>query len=380
MKQKPDKRKRRFQRVKYLAAATALIFVMLPGALVNSTEVTARAFITAIGTDKVPDGYEITAQFVLPKGSSGEKEELGLISSKGKTLKTALDGISSKTGKKANLAHCKLLFLGRSITEEGLISNLDFFMRSPDVDNGLMIAATSDAAKDNLKKLSEFEKNSAFSLPDFFSQNRSNGLNPVVTLNSFMEGYYEGIGDLILPVIDIIHSELSDEFKTAVIKGGRQVKTLDREGTRTLLLLDRKITRGTMLLENIGGEPRKISLDIKGKRAGIKTAFRDGKPVCCISLRFKLSLDETEGESYSSLSFGEGEKFGRLIEAAVREKIKADIQELHRQCAEEDFDVMGVTKHFYRFNNKKYKAYTAAGGNIIKDCQINVKVDADIKI
>lgn len=383
MKPKPERKRFKFARIKYLIAAAALLFAMLPDMLVKSTQVTARAFITAIGVDRTDDGgYELSAQLLTPQNPGGgtEQQKQSLVSSKGKTLKTAIDGVSSKTGKEANLAHCKLLFLGRSVIEEGLINNLAFFMRSPDVDNGLMIAASSGAAKDNLTKLSEFEKESAFSLSDFFSQNRSSDLNAAVVLKTFMEDYYEGVGDLSLPVIDVRGAELSDEFKTAVIKNGRLAEILDKEPTKTLLWLDQRVTSGTILLENGGEGADKTALNVRSKTAAVKTAFRDGKPVCSISLNFKLFPEEGGGFGGGEFPLTESKKRGEAIALAVREKITADILELRRRCADGGFDVMRINEHFFRFNNRKYKAYLAAGGNITRDCTLEIKVKADVKI
>ena len=372
-------KKKRFTRLKYIAVAAVLLFLLLPDATSNSMQITARALVTAIGVDRTAEGgFEVTAQLILPQNSTDSPQAQDFVTSKGRTVKTAVDGVTAKTGKRANLAHCKLLFLGVSALDAGLADSLDFFLRSPEIDNGIMVAAASGAAKDAVKKLSGLDKLSAFALPDFLSQNNTNGLNSVVTLKNFSESYYSGIGDLILPVIEIAEksdgekdeggeedgnpdfpaAELSDDFKTAVIKDGRLVRVLGKDDTRRLMWLDKKAKTGTLPIEN--GDER-IALEIKGKRVKTKAVFKGGKPVYQINIFLNLSADERQGSATD-------------IKAAAREQISADLQNLHRECIAGDFDVMRINESFFRFKNKKYKAYKAAGGDILKDCAIEVKV------
>ena len=360
-------KKKRYTRLKYIVTAAAVLFLFLPNAAVNSMQITARALITAIGVDRTETGaYEVTAQLVLPQNSADKPQIQDFVVSGGRTAKDAVDGVTAKTGKRASLSHCKLLFLGESALNENLTDSLDFFLRSPEVNGGLMLAAASGAAKDAVKKLSGFDKLSAFALPDFLSQNNTNDLNSVVTLKDFADGYYGGAGELILPVLDITEksgegkegAELSQEFKTAVIKGGRLLKILDGRDTRRLMWLDKKAKTGTLTLENLGGGNEKVSLDIKKKRVKTKAVFRDGKPVYQISVFLNLSADERRGE----------------IGTAAREQITAELQGLYKECADGDFDVMRINETFYRFKNKKYRAYKAAGGDILKDCKLEIKV------
>ena len=398
---KGNKNNKKFTRLKYIAVAAALLFLLLPDAITNSMQITTRALVTVLGVDRTVDGgYEVTAQLVLPQSSSDTPQTQDFVYASGGTLKSALDGVSAKTGKRANLAHCKLLFLGDSALKESAIDSLEFFLRAPEVDNGLMLAAASGTAKDAVKKLSGFDKLSAFSLPDFLSQNNANGGNSTVTLKNFMEARYSGIGDLTLPVIDITEksggekdeggeddgnpefpsAELSAEFKTAVIKGGKLIETLKTENTRRLAWLDKKAKTGTLVLENFGGGGNeKIALDIKKKTIKKKASFGGGKPVYTVDICLKLSLDEA-GSNYTNISYGEKKKLSGEIKAAAREKINADIQSLHEECVAGGFDIMSINEKFFRRKNKRYKKYIATGGDILKDCLIKVKTDCEIKI
>ena len=404
---RPDKKRRlNLARLRYLALAAVLLILLTPNALITSVQITARAFVTTIGVDRADDGgYEATAQLVLPQSSADAPQTQDFVSAKGKTLKAAIDGISAKTGKNANLAHCKLVFLGQGVLNDGLMDSLDFFLRAPEINNGLMIAAADGAAKDAVKRLSGFDKLSAFSLPDFLSQNSTNELTSTVTLKDFTEKYYGGAGGggLIMPVLDIIEksdeekaeggetdgnpefpsARLSGEFKTAVIKDGRPVKILDGESTRKLLWLDKRAKRGTLLLENFrfGGGDQILSLDIKNKRVKLKTAFKDGKPVCAVSISLKLSLYERQANGgRNALTHADKKRLAADIAAAARQKLNAEINELREVCADGGFDIMGVNESFFRFQNKKYKAYRAGGGDVLKDCLLTVNVKSDVKI
>jgi len=394
---KTKTQKRRKGRIKYILAAAAMLFLLLPDALVNSMEITTRAFVAAIGIDTAEGGgYEATAQLILPQGSHDKPQAQDTVSAIGKTVKTAVDGISSRTGKTANLAHCKLLFLGKSVLEKGPMSAVNFFMRSSDVDNGMMIAA-AESAKDTVEKLSQLEKLTALSLPDFFSQSRGGGMTPVATLKTFTEGYYAGTGDLTLPLIEMRdkpeqgdeegesgeespQAELSENLKTAVIKNGRLLTVVGEDESRALLWLDKRVSKGTLLLEGFDGAAKNLAFDIKSKRVRLRAAFKKGSPVMNVGLRLKLSLDETNEESYTNLSFNEKKKLLKNIETAIQEKINGEIQALKNQCESGGFDIMRINETFYRFQTRRHREYAAAGKDLVRDCRIEVKITAETKI
>ena len=398
-------KKKRLSVFKYILVAAAVLIAMFPDALINS-QTALRTLITAVGIDRAENGeYRITAQMVLPQPSADQPPPQNVVTYEGKTLRAALDGISVKTGRASNLSHCKLIFLGKQIIEEDAVSCLDFFIRASEINNGIMIAAVSGKAKESITNLAGFDKVTAYSLPDFLYLSRTNNFSTAMTLKNYMETYYSGIGDMYMPVVKIVNKEeetegggesggegtnpelpmeeMHDDYETAVIKDGKLATVLNKEKTRALIWLDRVSQGGRLMLENVkcGGEEVIMSMSVRGKDVRVKPYFdKDGKPVYDVRIKLKTALDEVERHTKDGLDIYAKELLAAEIREKAQQKIEKALNDLLQTNIDGGFDVMKIGENFYRRKNKQYKKFIANGGDLMKECRLNVSIKIEVNI
>ncbi len=395
-KKKPEAKRLRY--IVYVAVFAAVVLIMLPNLKMHSMQINVRTIITTLGVDKAGEEFEVTAQLIIPQSSQEEPEIQAIVSSKGKTVREAIDGIAIKTGRITNLSHCRLVLLGKELSEDNVAPALDYFMRSVEIDTGITLVAAKGTAKEALNELKNFDHTSAFALSEFLTQNHMNNMGTAIMLIDFLENFYSRRGDTYLPVIEIKKkegaggqesggakdtepkSEIADKFETAVFKDGKQVKILEERDTRAMLWLDKTVQRGRLILEDVEcpkGEKTKVSLTIYQKSLKIKTTLKDGKPAADIKIELKLNLEEIEGEHLPALiTYEESLAFSNEINRKAEEVIRSEIMGLKAVCVENGLDVLQLERAFFRRNHKDYKKYleTHTVEQLIEECSMDIAV------
>lgn len=399
----PKGKKKKIFYLAYVLVIAFLAIILMPNSRLHSMQINVRTIVTTLGIDKAGEEYELTAQIIIPQENKQEPEIQAVVSSKGITIRKALDGIAVKTGRITNMSHCRLVILGKELSEDNVTPALDYFIRSVEIDSGISVVAAKTTAKETIDTLKNFDKTSAFALSEFLTQNYMNNLGTSVILSEFMEDFYSDKGNTYLPLIEIKKkdaaeqeggggegggggtagepkAEIGDKFETAVFSFGKMVKALKQEETRALLWMDPKVQRGRVVLEDIQHpqyKGAKASLSIYKKKRSIKTSFKDGKPRADINITLKLNLDEIEKyELPPLLKYEESYDFNEEINDKVERQIRSDISGLKQECAAEGLDILKLERLFFKRHNKAYKEYmkTHSSEELVKECELNIKV------
>ena len=132
---------RYFKRHAWLFALIAFL-LLFPQALSSQARLNNRVLITGLALDKVENGYEITAQVVMPTSGSesgGEGANLNFITETGASLVEGIKKISYNIGEIAGLSHTNFIILGESLFDDNIIADLDYFIRDATLPNSMML-------------------------------------------------------------------------------------------------------------------------------------------------------------------------------------------------------------------------------------------------
>lgn len=116
-----------------------------------------------VGIDRSDDKYKITYQILVPEELSlkarGYTTTVKTYSVEASTISEASRKLLSKTSKKPELSHLRVIILGESLSREGIKSVLDFFIRSAEVRGDIYIVVTKGSdASDALKVLTGLQR------------------------------------------------------------------------------------------------------------------------------------------------------------------------------------------------------------------------------
>lgn len=433
-----------FKILKQRMVIFALIFVALfAQAQVNSEgQVALRILITAIGVDKVDEGYEVSAQIFTPtKQSSSSKE---VISEKGPTIGSVMEALIIKTGRLGIEDTCSLLVFGADLAKDNIMETIDYFLRKNVVSWSTIVTVGEKSALETLKGLNKLEKNSNIDWEDFLAISEKGFDRIAIQLRDFAKGIYGHSNTALCMVIGVeeqpeeasqgdsgseqkggggsggsseeessqsfkpqkeyIYTQSSDsqssdkeskkgqaaqikmDAKTAVFVKGQQVLELNREQTEGINWVDPKPQFHHFVLEGLGGYyfgDSKVTLQLFNKSTKIKSRF-DDKPEITFMIRGKMTLVEVMRDQIPLIA---GENYSGMLSKMLVEKteeyIEKQVKDAYYAAAEKGADLFNIVKYFYKFNTKKYNSYMSSGRTIkdfLYDIDLKFKFKLEIEV
>lgn len=196
---------RLFKRYIWIVVLVAIL-CLFPQALSSQARLNNRVLVTGLAIDKVEEGFEVTAQVVLPIPGSeagGEGATLDFVTEKGASILEGISKISYKIGEIAGLSHANFIILGEGMLEGHSQSALDYFIRDSRIPNSIMLLFCRGSAKDQLKNTNDLELSVALGLQKVYLYKQASLNSRMVAMQEFIDYAYEPAGTSILPEIEI---------------------------------------------------------------------------------------------------------------------------------------------------------------------------------
>lgn len=174
-----------------LLLLSCLVFV--PQSFSYQAKLNMRVIVTGMGIDKVEDGYEITAQVVMPtpgSESGGGNATLGFISEIGVNVSDGVQKIAYKIGKTAGFSHMSFLIVGQNMLEDNLAESLDYFVRDPELNTSVMMLISPTTAKDMLSKTETLELSAGVGLQKVFIYKQSSFNGVMMPIEEFVNNAF----------------------------------------------------------------------------------------------------------------------------------------------------------------------------------------------
>lgn len=396
--------------------------LFIPQSFNYQAKLNMRVVITGLAIDKAEDGYEVTAQVVIPSPGSesgGTSAELDYISETGKSIADGLEKVSYKMGKMAGLCHTDFVILGESMLEENMVTALDYFARDAMVYPSIMMLVCEGKAKDTIKKTKDLELAVSVGLQKVFTfkQNSLNGL--VIPVDQFINCSYNISKSAIVSSIKIENEEenssesggSSDKSSSSsesqqggssssgqsappesarikylndlyYFKNGDYVGKLDKDKEILgYLLTDQDSTNGDFKVENVTSgllENATIGLKFSNKKTSKKVEFKDGKPVFKVDINFTdVMLIEilNKGEPSLNVYDKQNDQLVNAIKKHLIKQVKSYVEMAFTKAKDDNVDIFDIAQLAYQTQTKKWKEfYKDKGEGYLNDCEIEVNV------
>ncbi len=333
-------------------------------------DIQKTAIILAAGIDKTQNGYTVTAQIAVPKGSdrtTGGTSSVE-IDAEGKTVSDCISAIYAKTGWVPKLVFCDLLLLGESAVKEDVFTYLNYFYRNEYMPDSCLLAVCEGSAKELISSQSAIDDASSLAIEKLFSDAavKSGRVMPN-TLKDFAIGYYGVSKSGYLPYVRAVKqdgdqtaeggqnnsggggaqdSKIYSAEQTALFSEGKQVALLSPEETLAFSLLQGKVFTGTFAVSDGDGSPVTLTvLQNKGK-----VGLKDGTAKLSLALTVRLCC---RGVSAPVEGLSSDDVSGEILSAA-EETLRGYVAELFDACQKSGCDLLMLKRDLYRASLKQY--------------------------
>ena len=157
-------------------------------------DIQKSAIILAAGIDKGEEGYRLTTQIAVPKGTdrtTGGTSSVE-ITGKGETVSDCVVDIYALTGWVPKFVFCNLLLIGEDTAKEAdCMHVLDFFFRNEYMPDSCFVAVSQGSAEEMLASQSAVDDTSSLAITRLFSNaSEKSGRVMKNTLSEIVISYY----------------------------------------------------------------------------------------------------------------------------------------------------------------------------------------------
>ena len=358
-----------------------------------------KLIVKNIGIDKLGDQYEVSMLAYIPQPAETFSENYQVFSAKGITVNDAIANVSKMVGKNTALADSNLIVVNKELCEYGMLASLDSLVREYSLGNNSNIFCT-DSAKEMMQVAQKIAKDIGISIQDIAEYNKehilpaynyleeiySASLSPNETIlisfitleknegldlqNSLEENGQEGESsnpENQSSEEQSSNSENKDNKKimnkgnAIVLKKGKKIMELDSKEVFDLSWGETFKDFGVVQLNNYSSNVftnADISFYIFKNRAKIRTYFEGDLPVCEISIKPKLTLDEVEQEQLNIDFYRQTYHLGsHEILNALNTKIGKDFSKALQKMIENKCDIFDIYERFNANNTKNFKKF-----------------------
>ena len=175
---------------------------------------------------------------------------------------------------------------------------------------------------------------------------------------------------------------LINDGSTSVFKKGVKEFQLTPEQVVDINLLQDNEQEGVFKVENVTDEiynNATIVFILKKKSIKLTPTFEGETPVFNLDLEVRVLVDEVMEELPDKQFMRRNREF--LTQTAIKkfeESIKAKLYETINFCKENEVDLIGVYRHFYALQHKKFKNYMEKEKNYLNgiDYRISIEVNS----
>lgn len=353
-----------------LAAIVAITFFSNDFGLVD---IQKTAIILAAGIDRTADGFSLTAQIAVPKGSdrtTGGTSSVE-IEGQGATVSDCISAIYTKTGWVPKLVFCDLVLLGEEAARANAFDALDFFLRNEYAPDSCLLAVCEGTAAETLKATSAIDDASSLALEKLFSDAaKKSGRVMTTTLREFAIGYYGRSASGYMPYVRMSSQSgaqggsggqnaaggqgaaggqsgqemIFSAEQTAVFSQGRMTDVLTEAETFAFSLLKGNVYGGTLPSDG-------ITLAVLRNDGSVSLAE---EPTLQATLSVDLKVRLAGRDAPSSLENVAKDSVTEEELAAAESALRGAIGSLWERCAQSECDLFNLRRTLYRRSAAAY--------------------------
>lgn len=346
-------------------------------------DIQKSAIILAAGVDKNEEGYRLTAQIAVPKGTdrtTGGTSSVE-ITGKGETVSDCVVDIYALTGWVPKFVFCNLLLIGEQTAREAdCMHVLDFFFRNEYMPDSCFVAVTEGTAEEMLASQSAVDDTSSLAITRLFSDaSEKSGRVMKNTLRQFAISYYGPSESGFMPFVCSVEQESGTGTessgggqggqsggdsggaqkkekvycvrRTALFKKGRMTGILNEEQTFACNLVKGKVFSGSFVVDD-NGKP--VSITVLENDGGVKLETKAApKAKLTVKLTVRL-LNRSTPSSVDDVSMNVVTP--ELLQKA-QDTVRMRLEEVFALLRESGCDLFQLNRTLYRSSKEKYEEW-----------------------
>ena len=392
-----------------------IVWIFLIVLIITVPEITkpamsrTEAIITMMSIDKIDNNIKISTAVITP--SSEKTTNYEVYSGVGKTVGEAVENVSLALGKSMGFAQCEIMAFGENLSNEGIMSSLDFMTRTRRVGRNAILINFSGDVEEFQQAVVNLNIEKSIPLEDVINFDKRYIPSADSNIHSFYKGYFSPISIGIMPKIQLLNNETNNSIEVesgstgggssnepgsgtggqnnqkyilndgtvCVFKSGKKMLELTPTKMKNLNLLSNVEQEGTLKVENVNDELYKNSnvvLNIHDKKLTFSPKFENGKPIMDIKIELAVLVEEVDEENPNKSFLKRNKEFltDELIKK-TKETVKENCCEVIDYCKTNQTDLIGVYENFYRKEYKKFKKYyEAKQEKYLNDVEFNITV------
>jgi len=370
-----------------------------------------EAIVNMLCIDKVEEKYEIATSVLTP--TQDKTSNYQVYSGTGNTVGEAVENVSLAIGKEMGFAQCEIMAFGNNLSEDGILSSLDYLTRTRKVGRNAILINFTGKGKDFAQAVSDLSKEKTLKLENIMNFDKRYILSRDSNIDSFYKGYFSEISLGIMPQVKLEEIEKDNAIEVQASESGssssnsssssggseQQKKYLLNDGTMSVFKQGKKVLEiepsmvqkinlflnlsqeGTLKVENVTDEiynNATIIFDLSNKSISLKPEFKNNKPIYNIEIDLTVLVEEVIEEKPNNDFLRRNKEF--LTPKAVEKlktTIKNEMQTVINYCKEHQIDLLNV---YRQFNRKKYKDFQAYYNQEKENYLDNIEYNIEVKV
>lgn len=371
-----------------------------------------EAIVTMMSIDRVDENIKVSTAVLTP--ATEKQVNYEVYSGIGATVGEAVENVSLSLGKSMGFAQCEIMAFGDNISQEGIMSSLDFMTRTRKVGRNALLINFSGDVEEFQQAVINLNIEKSLPLEDILSFDRRYIPTKDSNIHAFYKGYFSKISTGIMPKVQLLKEKdgknpieleggstgggnssepesgtggtnnkqyLLNDGTVCVFKDGKKEVELKPELMKNLNLILNNEQEGTLKVENVTDELYKnsnIVLSITEKTVKFSPKFEGPTPIMDIEVELVVVVEEVDEENPNKNFLKRNKEFisPALVEK-TKETVKLKANEIISFCKENNVDVIGFYKNFYRKQYKDFKTYYSSVQEKYLD---NVEFNISVKV
>lgn len=348
----------------------------------NYREINRMRFVAgvAIDYDEVKDEYIVTSE-VVTLMAGGEKFGSTLFQSRGKTVFDAVRDTVMKNARKLYWGHAKIVILSKDMSDERLITALDYTGRDAEFRDDIWVLVSGEKAASEILE-ETFEKRdeiASFHIDNTLKNEKSISTYHGVPAWRFVKDMFS---KGVCPTLPIIRVGEKDGEKVpqlggqAIVKGDKIVGELDEIETKSYIWVINELKGGLLTVETkVDDKPVEVTLEIFGNKTTLKPQKIEDKIIMKIDIETDYGIAEIAGDVNVI------EKKGReILKKDIEKDVKKLIEDVVKRVQKEyKCDIFKFSTEIKKKMPDEWKKIEPQWDEVFSDLEVKVNVTANIR-
>lgn len=358
----------------------------------DNIEINKRAFALGIALDKgdPPNDLNVTYEIALPSkiSSTGGGSDIGggsggggkatwnITKTSSRILQTSLD-IQENIDRVLDLQHMQLLIIGGEEARKGILNDVDFFFRRPQMRRRTNIVYVEGKATDLLNVIPKTTKSPSMFISDILNSNVyfTDTISKPVDLGELVQNIRDGFDFSIVRVSIIDKQAVIDG--AAAFKDGKFVSSINEGEIKALDWVSGNIDRGKVEVDDPESPTQKLVYEVHDGTSKLKPEFAGNQ----VNFKLEVNVEGDIGELENTNFMGTLElPYIKAAEQAIREKMKSEVEDVYNKYErEKKVDVLQLKRKIKNYNIEFYDKNKDRLDDILAQSNIDISVTAKIR-